>query len=651
MSRFNKCLWLALLAALGVAAVLACGPFFGIEVLPNRKETLLAAPAISFEQELTQLVPAPKDKLPVVEDNEITRASVEAKEPADQRASPAAVQYTAAADSFHKGQLADAKAQFQSVLDLPPDARKPRELWAHFMLGRIAADASSNEQFETTRALVRQGTPDPLGLAVASFGEQARIAWKAGAIAEAVNLYAQQAAYGSKIAQNSLVTIAGLILKDDALLDKAIDDPLTRRLLFICINQNNGPLFFVGMEAEDSPAYATCADRIAAALDRHHLSNIAGAGLLSSAAYHAGRFDLAEKFSASEDVPISNWVRAKLALRRGDTQAALVSYAKALQQPQKPSVLEAETGIVRISRGDYMQALDLFRAAASEASGFFPDYWGDAAYISERVLTIPEFQNYVDTRVPPDANKPVNTELRSILARRLMRATRHQEALRYFDSPAQRIAAQQYINALQKAQSFWHSPSARAEAWFTAAMLARADGMELLGFEREPDFKMWAGSFYDDQTGNKPDTSYQTQDERTRVAASRAVHDVRFQYRLTAVDHAIASANLLPRSSQAFAAVLCEASVWVINRQPKQAAEIYQRYLRQGAYMPWAATFGRACPSPNFEAASSWKLGRRVKRLRKHAKAHPLLAGLLVAGSVLLLLLLLLLAKRKPRPV
>jgi len=644
-------LWLALLAGLGVAVVLACGPFFGIEVLTNRKETLLASPAISFEMELAQLVPAPKDKLPVVEDEAINRASAEAKESADQLASPAAVQYSAAAESFHKGQMADAKAQFQSVLDLPPDARKSRELWAHFMLGRVAADqgdaALANEQFETTRALVRQGTADPLGLAVASFGEQARIAWKAGEIVAAANLYAQQAAYGSKIAQNSLVTIAGLILKDDALLDKAIDDPLTSRLLFICINQNNGSVFFVGIEAEESAPYASYADRIASALDRHHLAKVAGAGLLSSAAYHAGRFDLAEKFSASEDVPISNWVKAKLALRRGDTNAALLSYEKALKQPQIPSALEAETGIVRISRGDYIQALDLFRSAVADAPGGFADYWGDTAYIAERVLTIAELQNYIDSRVPPDIKKAVSTQLRSILARRMMRAGRRKEALRYFDDPATRIAARQYTNALDKAQSFWRWPGTRAEAWFTAAMLARADGLDLLSFEREPDFKMWDGEFDYDQTGGKHDSAYQTEDERNRAAASRAVHDVRFQYRLTAVDQAMASADLLPRSSQAFAAVLCEASTWVMDRQPEQAAKIYKRYIHQGAYMPWAGSFGRVCPSADFAAASSWRLDPRFKRIRRHAKAHPLLAGLLATGAALPVVLLLLLSKRK----
>ena len=69
LSRQWLLLRLGLSAALGVAAVLACGPFFGIEALQARKEVLLAAPSVIFEKELAALVPAPKDKLPVVEFN------------------------------------------------------------------------------------------------------------------------------------------------------------------------------------------------------------------------------------------------------------------------------------------------------------------------------------------------------------------------------------------------------------------------------------------------------------------------------------------------------------------------------------------------------------------------------------------------------
>lgn len=123
---------------------------------------------------------------------------------------------------------------------------------------------------------------------------------------------------------------------------------------------------------------------------------------------------------------------------------------------------------------------------------------------------------------------------------------------------------------------------------------------------------------------------YQSENEQKRVAASAPKRDVRFQYRLTAVDHALKSADLLPKSSQAFAAVLCEATEWVINRQPQTAKAIYERYLHQGTYVPWGRAFGRRCPPPNFAAVSTWSIAsRQAKHLIRHAKAHPLYASVL----------------------
>ncbi len=361
---------------------------------------------------------------------------------------------------------------------------------------------------------------------------------------------------------------------------------------------------------------------------------------------------------------MSAWVTAKLALRRGDREAALKSYEKALKGfPAADSTqIRAEVGVLRVSRGDYIQALDLFYRAA--ANGYntesndrvdsdwigFADYWGDAAYLAERVLTIEELQNHVDHNLPKvSVSAPVENAFRSrmrgVLARRLMRAGRYRESGRYFDDGKICDAARQYASAIDKATSWWRLKRTRAEAWFTAAKLARNSGMKLLGFEQEPDYAIWDGDYvpYDSPENpyaaankqSKPADPYQTEDERKRVAASKPKRDVRFQYRLTAVDHAMKSADLLPASSQAYAAVLCEATEWTINRQPKEAAQIYQRYLHHGAYVPWGRSFGRQCPQPNFAAASSWSnLSREEKHLTRHARAHPVYTSSLAIVAI-----------------
>jgi tetratricopeptide (TPR) repeat protein len=662
MSRFSG---LLIGIALGVAVAFACGPFFGIEVLQNRREVLLAAPTISFEAELKALVPPPKDKLPVAEINARGEdppdaQAIEAKDlpPAvlarvsamrsqnsgeaayglGQDLPPAIQLYTAGAVGFSHGDSAAARSYFQKILELPEQERKSRDVWAHFMLGRIAIQESNQTeaaaQFEAVRALVRNGAADPLGLAVGSLGEQAGGAWKQGAVANAVELYARQASYGSQSGANSLVMLAGRILDDRNLLEQGVRDQLTRRLLFICLNANSGRLFFVGPDTSDGGAAKV--DRLVAALESQGLTHVEGAGLLASAAYSQGRFDVAQKLSALEDVAISFWVQAKLALRRGDTQTALEDYEKALKtfQPSMgdPASLMAEHGVVRVSRGDYVQALDLFNRATAKGWGFVPeydgftDYWGDAAYLAERVLTIDELRDYLSHQSTGRAASQIS-RLRSVLARRLMRAGRRQEALRYFDDAKIRNKAEQYNSALDTANSWWHLPLTRAEAWFTAAKLARDSGMELLSFEKEPDYAIWNGEF--EFNGGGGEDSKLSEDERRRVAASKPERDVRFQYRLTAVDQAMKSADFLPARSQPFAAVLCEATVWTIDREPERAKQVYDRYLHQGAHVAWGRSFGRTCPQPDFAEVSTWsKASRGVNHLVRHARAHRLYSAL-----------------------
>ncbi len=481
MSPLNSLFLRAVAAALvGVAVGLACGPFFGLEVLPMRKQTLLAAPTVSFERELRGLVAKPQDELPVVESDDSsgqpdkTALTLEATEFSGDlldrlkkmRAqttgeaafamgdglAPAVRDYTAGAVSFLHGDTDGARAHFQAVIALPgAEQRRSRELWALYMLGRMAAQHGEQEEavkeFEATRAVVRNGMPDPLGLALASYGEEARVAWQKGQNAHSVELYATQAAYGSQSALNSLVTVAGLILKDDHLLDEAVQDSRMRRLLFICVNGNNSRAFYVGPNAEESNDDVkhgeSSVDRIVAALERHPVKKIEDAGLLAAAAYRVGRFDLAEKLVNFEDVPLSDWVRAKLALRQGNREMALTEFQKALegfaeggkQQTAEARQISAETAVLQVSREDYLQALDLFQRLATEATyspadsapdywSGFADYWGDAAYLAERVLTIEELRNYVDHRVPADAKNKAGERLRSLLARRLMRAGR-----------------------------------------------------------------------------------------------------------------------------------------------------------------------------------------------------------------------------------
>lgn len=757
----------------GVAALLACGFEFPLDVLSSRGTAMLQAPEATFNDEVWQLVPPPDDGevLKPVEDRAWSSDEPEPVTPSRTEAeaeglSPDAVSriaamrqhedgasafaageglppdvrnYTAGAVSYQHQQLDAAQEYFQSVLALPRDERRHRELWARFMLGRTASlhgdVAEATAHFEATRALVRSGVPDRLGLAVASLGEEARLHLKPGGIARAVKLYAQQASYGSASGGTSLLRVADAILADEAWLDEAIQDSLSRRLLFLYLNArvyrrdpfyDEGPVGDLlpqgepqdpdaplepGAEAAGtldttappSPTSVTkpALDRVVDALDRHRITDRAGMGWLAATAYQAGRFDLAERLAGRDTAALSSWIRAKLAWRRGDAAAALAGYTEALAAYQREhrgsrqhAELIAEAAVLRLGRDEFVEALTLLLAASDgtwSAARSDTDYWRDVAYIAERVLTVDELKQYVDERVKTPTGSEVEealekgetlpgASLRDLLARRLMREQRYGEAIGYFDDEHIRSVAEEYVAALSRAGSWWRSAVSRAENWFAAATIARFDGMEVLGYELSPDFAVFDGQVALDDEGNidfddEPDADVSdagtsdsssgsatggptgvaatpgaaaassgateagglTAAERERVARSAPSINTRFHYRLIAVDHAMRAADVLPPSSQAFAAVLCRANSWIINREPERAATVYARYLQEGAYVPWARQFGRRCPQPDFEGAARRAWAVRIEAATGVVRSHPLLsgvAGLVAAGAL-----------------
>jgi hypothetical protein len=308
------------------------------------------------------------------------------------------------------------------------------------------------------------------------------------------------------------------------------------------------------------------------------------------------------------------------------------------------------------------------------------DYWTDLAYLAERVLTIDELLPLVDRIAPTPSHTALAaatereqelpaTKLRDLAGRRLMRAGRYREAMRYFDADEHvRRSADDYIKAVTKASSPWHSRGARAEAWFAAATMARHDGIDLLGYELDPDYAVYEGEYNhgpvaiegtlplqdarDQRTTPTPASRAITTaspDERARVAASKSAQPMRFQYRLTAVDHALASATLVPRSSQAFAAILCHATGWVVDRDPDRAAEIYARYVKEGPIVAWATHFGRDCPEPDFSAAEHRRWQERLMAITWIVNRHPRRRAAAGAAIVTLGVAWIVWRRRRPR--
>src|SRR5581483_11580453 len=115
--------------------------------------------------------------------------------------------------AWHRHEGDEARRNWLAVLALPENERRHRSTWSAFMLGRLALaefDAApwpekdraaerrneARRRFRETREDAAAGLPDPLGLAAASRGWEARLALHASDYVEAVHLYLAQAATG-----------------------------------------------------------------------------------------------------------------------------------------------------------------------------------------------------------------------------------------------------------------------------------------------------------------------------------------------------------------------------------------------------------------------------------------------------------------------
>jgi len=702
----KRSLVIALAVCVVAAPASACGPDFPELLLADRAATLSQLPEGYFHDEAAHLVPVPQPAFKPVERDEWHPVEMPTRESIEQQLLGAdyaraqeirlrvnatvayaagaglpeeARRYLAGAAAFAHDDREEAAHRFASVLELPSTERVHYGVWAAYMLGRSfgATDATgAASAFQQVRTLVASGAADPLGLAADSYGEEARMKLDAGDDAAAIALYAQQAALGSRVGWTSLLHIARAVVADPARLDRGVADPLTRSLIAVYLLTRSGEL---GSDYDDastasSPAAAATITRFLDAVDQHGVGQLEDADRLAALAYRSGRYDIAARFAAKDSGGLAAWVRAKLALRDGNAEAAATAYAQAAKafpvsppaprdenvqpEPSSHCRVEGEAGTLALLRGEYVAALDHLYAAA-------PTYWLDAAWVAERVLTLDELKVFVDLHankpLPPPApaehgygyDEQPALRLRLLFARRLLRAERYDEAIAYIDDPKLKERAAAYAAARRGAIS--GDRIERARRWYTAGTIARADGIDLLGYELDPDYQTFGGEYeYGGQLDDPPTTDANAPKpsppslkivtvaqagERERAAASAAQPDLRFHYRYVAADFAARAADLVPARSQAYAALLCHAAGWLVARNPEAANVYYKRYVAHGAHVDWAENFGNQCEEPDFDSAAERLRAERIaaaKRLARKAFPYVLGGGALVLAATAL---------------
>ena len=692
---------LCLSLCLPLGSALACGPDFPMRLLDNRGQTLADLPEGNFNFELSRLgktIAGLKNVTAATHNpNDMygeENAAAEAREKAEQAglsveqqalvkqlrgltdarqveaqgaSLPAEIRlYVAGAVAFATGDHQLAVEYFNKLLALPADQRPLRSTWAAYSKGRtwfamssaggdaVEALELSRDAFRLARQLSIDGFSDPLELGVASLGEEARVLRTAGDWSGAIELYEAQNLHGSAVGYTSLKQLMNELAElPEAELAELLQHKAVQQLVTASLVSRQGWSF------GDEPPNEKKLVKLLQNSTRGSLDN---ADRLAAMSYQQGDYAGAKAFLENAgDGGLAWWLRAKLAVRDGDKNAAAAAYSKAAQAfPQsedwgyrrtpdwayeavQPKCrVEGESAILALQRGEYLQAfVQLYRSNSV--------YWFDAATVAERVLTVEELKKYVDDNVPAppaltqqerDNYVPLSVaaSLRNLLGRRLLREGHYADAVAYFDNPDLQNKARLYGEQRLKADAAWW-PTKRASALYNAAWTAREWGMDILGYEMAPDYATFGGN-YSLESAELKVGPLVSEAEVQRQVASEAKPDQRYHYRFVATKLAGRAADNLPHTSQAFAAVLCNAAGW--NSSLEDQSALYQRYIKEGPFVPWAVDFGNQCPYPDFENADKRYVTQVTDAVRSSLRPYkwPVQIGavVLVAGAALLLI-------------
>ena len=547
---------LALSSLLLVAApALACGPFFPNTVLDQPDATLRAAPIANFAAEIDRIAPPPVPGL-----RSSTNTVGDAMPPDG---------YQQGADLWHAGQTNEARAAWMAYLQLPAKQRPARTTWAAFMIGKsyLATEpAAAVPWFQHTRALAAQGFADSLSLAASSLGWEALAELRRGHHEQAAALYLQHYASGDAGAVISLRVVADRALRADPrdLIRYARSAPLNQVITAYLVSGRD--------PRQSERAWLV-------AVERGDVVNLAGADRLAWLAYQTGDFACAARWlkRSPTSSPVGQWIHAKLLLRDGKVEAATALLAQLVRQfPQAdawnrvnrigeysydgrfadhpaPELIASELAVLRLGRGQYVDALDLLLKA---------NYWTDAAYVAENVLTVDELARYAGTGT--------NTNLQYLLGRRYARLGQYPEARPLL--PATLHPRLDELAAIQTNRT--------AATLAQAARTLRWYGFALTGTELEPDWFSSGGNF-DCGFSASNRLANAGVEERQRATQHATTPDKRFHYRYRAADLAWEAAGLMPDNSDETAKLLCEAGMWLKDRDPQAADRFYKALVRR----------------------------------------------------------------------
>ena len=513
--------------------------------------------------------------------------------------------YARGATAYQNHDFETAMQTFTQILDLPPEQRPYRTVWAAYMramaLMHLERFSDATTAFTGIADLVHAGFADPLLLANESIGWIARIELKQGDTAEAVSLYLDFYAHGDTAQRQSAILSLDWAMRglDPQIqvgqLDKILCDERLREVLVawrICRDdypkKGEKDWLLAKLQALPQTSPVPYTDRIA------------------WLAYQVGDFDAAKQWLqlAPADSPVSMWVQSKLLLRDGklpETAELLAKLAKNLelsQNPEQPGAQNApkwyaygsedsmfqpwtpdrivtlDLAMVLVQRAAvdpkyYVSALDAFAKARSPF---------DTACIAEHYMPLSDLVAYASALAPPppvkdDYYSERTPDIRHLCARRLAREEALEQAVPFYPESLQE-KAKSLLADLKESGNPANEPRKRAENLIAAARITREDGMELYGTALCPDWFSMGGMFDLSADYLPPENLAWCKDDPVKP-------NKRFHYRYKAAELMWEAAELLPNNDPLTATALYEGGSFLKNRDPKAADRFYKALVRR----------------------------------------------------------------------
>lgn len=390
---------------------------------------------------------------------------------------------------------------WKKLLELPPEKRKYRTVWVHFMLGNYRK-AEAHIHYPACRKAAEEGFADTPGLALASlknesgFGSDALKSMRAAATAQLLEPENDQIVefftrLGSgRTSGNDSITVS------DKTYHELLKDPVCRELLSI-LDGWSTRFRYLSMD--------------------HKFRN---ADICAYYAYRRGDIEAAESFIASLEKPtlLSLYLEFKIARCHGNIPRAAKKLRQWLEQAENldpadrsdilvrkehadpwdmltPEPMELEIygllGNIMVTRRDFMEAAEFFYRAGQIEEDF--------ATVAEKYLSLDELVKFAGS-VSADAAKGNPSKQRTakhilhLTARRAFREGRFDITERFLPEQYKK-SFHQYMAFMKAGNDASLGANERALALYNAAKILRYQGMELCGTEILPDNFRYGGNY------------------------------------------------------------------------------------------------------------------------------------------------------------